>query len=66
MKSIEETLRVHPGCLQAHQNRIALLINEFKNPNAAKLALLDMKKAAPFHPFTQAEENKLRKLFSKQ
>jgi hypothetical protein len=66
MKSIEETLRVHPGCLQAHQNRIALLINEFKNPNAAKLALLDMKKAAPFHPFTRTEENKLRKLFNKQ
>jgi len=66
MKSIEDTLKVHPGCLQAHQNRIALLINEFKNPNAAKLALLDMKKAAPFHPFTHAEENKLRELFIKQ
>jgi hypothetical protein len=63
MKSIEETLRVHPGCLQAHQNRIALLINEFKNPNAAKIAYLDMKKAAPFHPFTKTEEKKLKKLF---
>ena len=62
MKSIEETLKVHPGCLQAHQNRIALLINEFKNPQAAKLALLDMKKTAPYHPFTHAEEGKLRKL----
>ena len=63
MKSIEETLRVHPGCLQAHQNRIALLINEFKNPPAAKLAFLDMKNAAPFHPFTAAEERKLKKIF---
>jgi len=63
MKSIEATLRVHPGCLQAHQNRIALLINEFKNPNAAKIAYLDMKKAAPFHPFTHAEEKKLNDLF---
>ena len=63
MKSIEDTLRVHPGCLQAHQNRIALLINEFKNPNAAKIAYLDMKKAAPFHPFTHAEEKKLNDLF---
>jgi hypothetical protein len=66
MKSIEETLRVHPGCLQAHQNRIALLINEFKNPNAAKLALLDMKKAAPFHPFTHTEERKLKNLLLKK
>lgn len=63
MKSIEDTLRVHPGCLQAHQNRIALLINEFKNPNAAKIAYLDMKKAAPFHPFTKNEEIKLKNLF---
>lgn len=63
MKSIEETLKVHPGCLQAHQNRIALLINEFKNLKAAKLAFLDMKKAAPFHPFTLAEERKLKKIF---
>ena len=64
MKSIEETLNVHPGCLQAHQNRIALLINEFKNPNAAKIAFFDMKQAAPFHPFTHAEEKKLKSLFS--
>jgi len=63
MKSIEKTLRVHPGCLQAHQNRIALLIKEFKNPPAAKLAYMDMKKAAPFHPFTVAEERKLKKIF---
>jgi hypothetical protein len=63
MKSIEDTLRVHPGCLQAHQNRIALLINEFKNPNAAKIAYLDMKKAAPFHPFTKNEKTKLSKIF---
>jgi hypothetical protein len=63
MKSIEDTLRVHPGCLQAHQNRIALLINEFKNPNAAKIAYLDMKKAAPFHRFTKTEEKKLKNLF---
>jgi hypothetical protein len=63
MKSIEQTLKVHPGCLQAHQNRIALLINEFKNPNAAKIAYLDMKKAAPYHPFTHAEERKLKKIF---
>jgi len=63
MKSIEETLKVHPGCLQAHQNRIALLINEFKNPNAAKIAYLDMLKAAPYHPFTKSEEKKLSKIF---
>lgn len=64
MKSVEDTLKVHPGCLQAHQNRIALLINEFKNPQAAKLAFLDMKSAAPFHQFTHAEQRKIKKLFS--
>ena len=64
MKSIEETLKVHPGCLQAHQNRIALLINEFKNANAAKIAYLDMKKAAPFHPFTKGEQKKLNEIFN--
>jgi hypothetical protein len=63
MKSIEQTIKVHPGCLQAHQNRIALLINEFKNPTAAKIAYMDMKKAAPYHPFTHAEERKLKKIF---
>jgi hypothetical protein len=63
MKSIEKTLEVHPGCLQAHQNRIALLINEFKNPQAAKLAFMDMKKAAPFHPFTRQEEQKFKHVF---
>ena len=66
MKSIEDTLRVHPGCLQAHQNRIALLINEFKNPQAAKLAFLDMKAAAPYHPFTHREEKKLSELLANQ
>ena len=66
MKSIEHTLRVHPGCLQAHQNRIALLINEFKNPQAAKLAFLDMKTAAPYHPFTHREEKKLSELLANQ
>ncbi|MDG1173678.1 MAG: O-antigen ligase family protein, partial [Opitutales bacterium] len=66
MKSIEDTLRVHPGCLQAHQNRIALLINEFKNPQAARLALMDMKTAAPYHPFTHREEKKLRDLLANQ
>ena len=65
MKSIEKTLQVHPGCLQAHQNRIALLINEFKNPQAAKIAFMDMKKAAPYHRFTRKEEKKLIKLFEK-
>jgi hypothetical protein len=63
MKSIEKTLEVHPGCLQAHQNRIALLINEFKNLQAAKVAFLDMKNAAPFHPFTRQEEQKLKHVF---
>jgi O-antigen ligase len=66
MKSIEKTLEVHPGCLQAHQNRIALLINEFKNLTAAKIAFADMKKAAPYHRFTKLEEQKLTQIFEDQ
>ena len=64
LEAIESTLAVQPGCLVAHQNKIAILLNEFKNIKAAKLAYLDMKKAAPFHPFTHKEGEKL-KHFSK-
>jgi hypothetical protein len=52
--AIEETLRVHPGCLVAHQNKIALFLNTGRVLEARK-AHLAMEKAAPFHPFTQKE-----------
>ena len=56
--AIEETLRVHPGCLVAHQNKIALFLNTGRVLEARK-AHLAMKKAAPFHPFTQKEGKKI-------
>ena len=56
--AIEETLRVHPGCLVAHQNKIALFLNTGRVLEARK-AHLAMKKAAPFHPFTQKEGEKI-------
>ena len=63
MKSIEDTLRVHPGCLQAHQNRIALLVNEFKNPNAAKIAYMDMKSGTIPSVYTCRGKETLKKHF---
>ena len=61
LKSVEATLQVHPGCLQAHRLRINLLSNQLRSPNEARLALEDMKVAAPYHPFTKQEEARLEK-----
>ena len=52
--AIEETLRVHPGCLVAHQNKIAVYLNNGKETEARK-AYQEMKKAAPYHEFTKKE-----------
>jgi len=59
LEAINKTLEVHPGCLVAHQNKIAISINEFKDYNMAKAAYRDMKKAAPYHPFTLRELQKI-------
>lgn len=59
LEAINKTLEVHPGCLVAHQNKIAISINEFKDYDMAKQAYRDMKKAAPFHPYTQEEGKKI-------
>lgn len=56
--AIAETLRVHPGCLVAHQNKIAVYLNTGKGTEARQ-AYLDMKKAAPFHHFTQQEGQRI-------
>ena len=52
-------MEVHPGCLVAHQNKIAISINEFKDYDMAKQAYRDMKKVAPFHPYTLEEGKKI-------
>ena len=52
--AIAETLRVHPGCLVAHQNKIAVYLNIGKGTEARQ-AYFDMKKAAPYHGFTKIE-----------
>ena len=59
LEAINKTLEVHPGCLVAHQNKIAISINEFKDYDMAKQAYRDMKKVAPFHPYTQEEGKKI-------
>ena len=62
LEAINNTLNVHPGCLVAHQNKIALSINEFKDYNMARDAYLDMKRVAPHHPFTKQEGQKISQL----
>jgi hypothetical protein len=62
LEAINKTLEVHPGCLVAHQNKIAISINEFKDFNMAKAAYRDMKKAAPYHPFTLQELQKIEQI----
>ena len=59
LEAINQTLEVHPGCLVAHQNKIAISINEFKDHSMARNAYQVMKKAAPFHPFTMLESQKI-------
>ena len=59
LEAINQTLEVHPGCLVAHQNKIAISINEFKDHTMARNAYQVMKKAAPFHPFTMLESQKI-------
>ena len=54
MEAIESTLEVHPGCLVAHQNKIALYLNTGQSEKARK-AYLEMQRVAPYHPFTDNE-----------
>ena len=62
LESINQTLKVHPGCLVAHQNKIKLSIQEFKDNQMAREALKAMKKAAPFHTYTQRESKRVANL----
>jgi hypothetical protein len=62
LRAINETLEVHPGCLVAHQNKISVLRNEFKDEKKALKAYREMKKAAPFHPYTLSESRKFPNL----
>ena len=59
LDAINHTLEVHPGCLVAHQNKVAIAINEFGDHNMARQTYREMKKADPFHPFTKQEAKKI-------
>jgi DNA-binding SARP family transcriptional activator len=59
MEAIEATLEVHPGCMVAHQNKIAVYLNNGKETEARK-AYQDMKKAAPYHEFTNNEGKRFK------
>ena len=52
MEALEDTLRVHPGCLVAHQNKIEFYLQTNQYQKALK-AHSDLGKAAPFHPTTK-------------
>ena len=58
IEAIEQTLEVHPGCLAAHRNKISVFLSLGRIDEARK-AHLDMKKAAPFHPFTENESKRI-------
>ena len=57
IEAIEQTLEVHPGCLAAHQNKIAVFLNTGRRDDAWN-AYLQMQKAAPYHPYTRLESEK--------
>ena len=62
LEALNATLAVHPGCLVAHQNKIRVLLREFRNRKEAKLAYFEMRKAAPFHPYTHRQRKKFPEL----
>jgi len=59
LEALNATLAVHPGCLFAHQNKIRVLLREFGNRKEAKLAYFEMRKAAPFHPYTHRQRKNI-------
>ena len=62
LEATNKTLEVHPGCLVAHQNKIAVSLNELRDQEKALQAYREMEKAAPFHPFTLQESLKFAQL----
>ena len=58
LESAEEAIRVHPGCLNAHQYRIGVLFKNLNRKQEAKDAFLDMNRSAPYHPYTHRESLK--------
>lgn len=60
MEAIDSTLDVHPSCLVAHQNKIALYLNTGQIEKARK-AFLEMQRVAPYHPFTHNEDKRTQK-----
>ena len=60
LESAEETIRVHPGCLNAHQYRIGILFQKLNKRKEAKEAFLEMYRSAPYHPYTYTESLKFK------
>jgi len=58
LESAEEAIRVHPGCLNAHQYRIGVLFKNLNRKQDAKDAFLEMNRSAPYHPYTHRESLK--------
>lgn len=58
LESAEEAIRVHPGCLNAHQYRIGVLFKNLNRKQEAKDAFLEMNRSAPYHPYTHRESLK--------
>ena len=58
LESAEEAIRVHPGCLNAHQYRISVLFRNLNRKQEAKDAFLEMNRSAPYHPYTHRESLK--------
>ena len=62
IRSAEQTLAVHPGCLDAHRYRISLLSNYLDRRPDALSAFAELEKAAPYHPVVEKERKKFPEL----
>ena len=62
IRSAEQTLAVHPGCLDAHRYRISLLSKYLDRRPDALSAFAELEKAAPYHPVVEKERKKFPEL----
>ena len=62
IRSAEQTLAVHPGCLDAHRYRISLLSKYLDRRPDALSAFAELEKAAPYHPVVEKERRKFPEL----
>ena len=62
LRSAEQTLAVHPGCLDAHRYRITILSKHLGRHPDALSAFAELEKAAPYHPIVDKERKKFPEL----